>query len=614
VGFAPPQKNWWAKAHATFSRFNVEIEIFRKEQKMKKQTLILTLVAIVLSASAASADVQTTTGTISKVTVYRGQALVTRTLNVDLPAGTSELLVTDLPEKIVPESLYATTSGDVKVLSVRFREKAVKEDTREEVKKLDAQIEEVKRKLKHAAKDRENATDLWNKFKELWKLAVDGANVDLNRSVMQSEQIESYTKYLEAKSLEWNQKILELQDTEADLTKELELLTRKRKELDAGHSRTEREAVVFVSNKTGNKAAIELSYLVNGANWTPQYNLRANPQKSNVLIEYNAVVNQTSGENWEGIDLSLSTAEPTMVSAPPVLDPMLVSLSMPAQTQQAEQQVFVQLENVRQQVQSRKANITKGIAANFDLNELAISNQGFFFNATGQQVKEFQKQLAVVTRKEGVSVTYNLPGRLSLPSRSDQQLVTIASVSAKADFTLVATPILTDYVYLQAELLNDSDTILLPGQASVFRNGEFVGKSELPLVTIGEKLTAGFGIDSQVQVTHELEEKKTRIQGGNRIDTYDYRIALSNYKNTAVELQLLDRLGYTEDSSIKIELVKTEPELSTDSEYLRTARKKGILRWDLNLPPNTVDENKTILKYSFTMEYDRNMQIQTRRQ
>jgi uncharacterized protein (TIGR02231 family) len=580
---------------------------------MKKQTLILTLVILVLATSAAFADVQTTTGNISKVTVYRGQALVTRTLNVDLSAGTSELIVTDLPAKIVSESIYAQTSGDVKVLSVRYRERAVQEDTREEVKQLDAQIEEVKRKQQHAKKDNENAADLWNKFRELWKLAVDGANVDLNRSVMQSEQIESYTKYLEAKSLEWNQKILELQDTEADLAKELELLTRKRKELDAGRSRTEREAVVFVNNETKKKAAIEISYLVNGANWTPQYNLRADPKKSNVLIEYNAVVNQTSGENWDGVALSLSTAEPTMVSAPPVLDPMLVSLSLPVQTQQAEQQVFVQIENIREQLQSRKDNIKKGIAANFDLNELAISNQGFILQASDQQVKEFQKQLAVVARKEGVSVTYNLPGNLSLPSRSDQQLVTIAFILAKADFTLIATPILTDYVYLQAELLNDSDTILLPGQASVFRNGEFVGKSDLPLVTIGEKLTAGFGIDSQIQVTRELEEKKTRIQGGNRIDTYDYRIALSNYKNTAVELQLLDRLGYTEDSSIKIELVKTEPELSKDSEYLRTARKKGILRWDLNLPSNTVDENVTVVKYSFTMEYDKNMQIQARR-
>jgi len=581
---------------------------------MKKRTLILTLVVIVLATSVAFADAQTTTGTISKVTVYRGQALVTRTIDVDLPAGTSELIVTGLPAKIVPESLYAQTSGDIKVLSVRFRERAVREDTREEVKQLDALIEDVKNKLKYAESEHKLFVLQWEMFEKLKDFTITAAKSDLNRGLLVFEPIESLTGLIEEKGLEYHKHNMELEDKIAQLKKELELLDRKRKELDAGRSRTEREAVVFVNNETKKKATIELSYLVDGANWTPQYNLRANPKKSNVLIEYNAVVNQTSGEDWSGVALSLSTAEPTMVSAPPVLDPMLVSLSQPAQAQQAEQQVFVQLDNVRKQLQLRRDNIKKGIGANIDLNELAISNQSFVLQASGQQVKEFQKQLAVVARKEGVSVTYNLPGKLSLPSRSDQQLVTIASVMAKADFTLIATPILTDYVYLQAELLNDSETILLPGQASVFRNDEFVGRSQLPLVTIGEKLTAGFGIDSQVQVTHELEEKKTRIQGGNRIDTYDYRIALSNYKNTAVELQLLDRLGYTEDSSIKIELVKTEPQLSKDSEYLRTARKKGILRWDLNLPPNTVDENAAVVKYSFTMEYDRNMQIQARRQ
>jgi len=114
-------------------------------------------------------------------------------------------------------------------------------------------------------------------------------------------------------------------------------------------------------------------------------------------------------------------------------------------------------------------------------------------------------------------------------------------------------------------------------------------------------------------VARELEDKKTRIQGGNRIDTFHYRIALSNYKNTSVELRLLDRLPHTDNTSIKIELEKTEPQLSKDSDYLRTNRKKGILRWDLKLAPNSVDSSATVVKYSFTMEYDRNMQIQSRR-
>ena len=578
---------------------------------MKNQAhiLISAVTVITLLCPVAFADVPTTSGTISKVTVYRGQALITRSINVNLPSGASELIVKELPSMIVPESIYAQTSDDIKVLSVRYREKAVREATREEVKKLDAEIEDVKYKLKCADRDYKHFGHCGKMFDELKDFTITSAKSDLNRGLLIFEPIEKLTGLIENKSFEYHKHTTELEDKIAELQKDLELLTRRHNNLMDGRSHTEREAVLFLSGADGKKVSIELSYLVNGANWQQQYNLRANPKQSNVLIEYNAVVNQTSGENWNGVALSLSTAEPTMVAAPPILEPMLVGLSHPVPTQQAEQ-IFA--DQVQQYQRGRKDNIKKGIAANEELNRWAAQNQVFFFNAGQSEVLEFQQRLAQITRTEGISVTYELPGRLTLPSRSDQQLVTITSITAKADFTLIAMPLITDYVYLQGELLNDSDTVLLPGQASIFRNGEFVGKSQLPQVTIGETFTAGFGIDSQVQVDRELEDKETRIQGGNRIDTYNYRIAIGNYKNTPVELKLLDRLPYTDNSSIKIELDKTDPQLSKDSEYLRTSRKKGILRWDLELVPNTVDRNARIVKYSFTMEYDRNMQIQPR--
>ena len=577
------------------------------------QGLVIAVALMAIAATAAFADVPTTTGAISKVTVYRGQALVTRTVSIDLPPGASELIVKDLPAMIVPESIYAQTSDDTKVLSVRYREKAVRENTRQEVKQLDAQIEDVQHQIKYAESEHKHLDLQWQMFEKLKDFTIAAAKSDLSRGLLTFEPVESLVELIEQKGLEYYKQRMELEDKIAGLKKEQELLDRKRNELLAGQSRTEREAVLFINKTGGKKIAIELSYLVGGANWQQQCNLRADPKKSNVLIEYNAVVNQTSGEDWDGVALSLSTAEPTMVAAPPILEPMLVALSRPVQTQQVQEGGFVGADQARQYQESRKANIKKGITANTELNELALSNQAFFFRAGQKELQEFQQQIAQISRTEGISVTYDLPGRLTLPSRSDQQLVSIASIRSRADFTLIATPLLTDYVYLQADLLNNSETVLLPGQASIFRNGEFVGKSRLPQVTIGETFTAGFGIDSQVQVVRELENKKTRIQGGNRIDTYDYRIALSNYKNTPVELQLLDRLPHADDASIKIELGKTETELSSDVEYLRAARKKGILRWDLKLAPNTVEKDATVVKYSFTMEYDRNMQIQPRR-
>jgi len=581
---------------------------------MKEQILrlIVSVVAAVLMASETFADAPATTGVISKVTVYRGQALVSRTISIDLPADASELIVNNLPVNIVPESIYAQAAGDVKVLSVRYRQRAVMEDTREEVKQLDNQIADVKHQLKFAESENEHYTKQWQMFEKLKEFTITAANSDLNRGLLTFEPVENLTSYVEKKGLEYLNHRLELEDKVADLKKQQELLDRKRQELTAGQSRTEREAVVFLSRGSGRKITIELNYLVNNANWQQQYNLRADAQDSKVLVEYNAVVNQTSGEDWNSVVLSLSTAEPTMVSAAPVLEPMVVSLGHPAQ--QADQQTILsQDEQVGQYLKVRKDYGKKGIAANQELNEMARHNQAFFLNVDRRIVEEFQQRVAKIARIEGVSVTYDLPGRLTLPSRSDQQLVTITAITARADFTLIATPLLTDYVYLQADVLNDSTTIFLPGPASMFRNGEFIGRSNIPQVTIGEKFTAGFGIDSQVRLTHELEDKQTRIQGGNRIDTYQYRIALSNYKKTPVELRLLDRLPYSDDASVKIELSKAEPELSKDAEYLRTARKKGILRWDLKLPANTIDDKAIVVKYGFTMEYDRNMQIQLQR-
>lgn len=577
---------------------------------MKAKKIVLLTSLMFIWATIALAEVPSTTGVISNVTVYHGQALVTRTIDVELPPGTSELIVQNLPNKIIPESLYAQTTNNCEVLSVRYREKAVRKDTREEVKQLDAQINDVQNKLYQNQRDQDITVWLFGHFKGQWQLSIDSANANLNRGVLESETIEKLTKYLEEKAVQWHEKKVELEFHKKELEKQLELLERKRKQLDAGISHTERQAILFVKKNDKKKSSIELSYLVNGANWRPQYNLRANQDKSNTLIEYNAVVNQTSGEDWNKVSISLSTAEPSMVAAAPVLRPMFVGLSNPSAQQQAG--AFVPFAKAKDLTKSRKANIRKGMAANQELNTIAADMQSFFLQASEKELQRFQEKLVEIARVEGISVTYDLPGKLTLPSRSDQQLVTIASVNTKADFTLVATPLLTDYVYLQAELLNDSEIVFLPGPASMFRNGEFVGKSNLPIVTIGEKFTAGFGIDSQVQVTQELEDKKTRIQGGNRIDTYHYRIVINNYKDTASELRLLDRLPHTEDNSIKIELLETKPDLSMDSEYLRTLRKKGILRWDLNLTPNSIDQNATIIEYSFTTEYDKNMQIQPR--
>ncbi|MBN1124747.1 MAG: mucoidy inhibitor MuiA family protein [Sedimentisphaerales bacterium] len=567
-------------------------------------------------------------GQITSVIVYRGQALVTRTIPVDLPAGDGELIVGHLPEQIVPESLYAQATGDVTVLSVRYRTRAVRQDTREEVKRLDVQIEEITEQLRRAKRNLEHTTALVQKYDAQWKLALDGASVDLQRSILQAEPLEKITGHLEEKSLELHEKNVELEYDIAQLQKELDLLQRKRQEYAADHARTEREAVVFLNKPDTTATTIELSYVVNGASWSPQYNLRAQPEDSQVLVEYLAVVHQASGEDWSNTALALSTAEPSLVASPPALEPMEIALTSSIVQSQIKQSLNAQLAQQQPSTQSevqyidqsrqfedllrsRRANLSKGKLAQVELNQIAVSNQMWEFNADREALKQMRQQVAVIKRTEGVSAIYRLGGALTLPSRSDQQLVTISTTRIPADFTLVATPLLTDYVYLQGTMVNSSETIFLPGPTGMYRNGEFVGKGDMQLVTIGQSFTTGFGIDSQVQVVREFKDKKVETLWGNRVDEQKYRIEISNFKDCEVPLRLLDRIPYTENPNIEVALLEPSHPLSSDSDYLRNQQPKGILRWDLTLDPNTTGETAVVITYGFTLKYDNDMHIRT---
>ncbi len=595
---------------------------------MKDRILILVvLVLVIVQPCFSEEDIREVVGSISEVIVYRGQALVSRTIEVELPGGSSEMVVQELPKEIVPESLYAQALGEVTVTSVRYREKAVREDTREEVKKLDAEIEEVKNRSYQAKRDLNIACWLFSHFEQQWKLSVDAANADLNRGVMDSESIEKFMSHLEEKAIEWHEKTVEIEFRQKELEKELELLQRQLQELQAGRSRTEREAVLVVNSPNKKRTTIELRYLVNNANWLPQYNLRAEPDESKVTVEYNAIMHQASGEDWDDVALSLSTAQPTMAAGAPVLEPIEVEVtetggrwwsllrskraaSAPREGELYDKSVYRDLSDEFNKLQSERQQIArKGKVAQSALNKVAMDNQLMEFYADEKAAQVMQEEAVRFARTEGVSVTYDLGSGLSMPSRSDQQLITIASFEAKADFLMIGIPLLTNYVYLQADIINDSEVILLAGPCSMYRNGEFVGKGQLEMVTMGEKFTAGFGVDSQIQISREFKDKKVDTLWGNRVEKYDYRIAIDNYKNTQVKLRLLERIPYTEDEELEIKDFQTNVPLSKDPEYLRAEKDKGVLRWDLTLAPATAEEKATIVTYSYSMVYDNDMNI-----
>lgn len=589
---------------------------------MKKLFTLITFLTLSLSSLALSQEVA---GRVTDVVVYRGQALVTRTIEAQLEPGGVELIVPNLPSGIISESLFAQSNGDFKVLSVRYREKTIKEDTRKEVKEIESEIEDINKRIYVAQRERDHGGRRYSAYHQLWQMALQTEQHDFDRALLQPQAVIDLTQYLEDKNVYWHSECVRLEQDKTQLEKELDVLKKKLEKLGSGRKKIHRHAIIFIDSKVSGPGKVSLSYMVRNANWLPQYNLRAKADDLKLLVEYNAVIHQSSGENWDGVRVSLSTAAPTTEAGAPILDPIRVNLGAGQKLRVLDKSMSSDLisgvagdsksglvdltENFRQIQFSRNEIARRGKGAQQELSQIAMQNSILELNVDKEGVRQMREQAARFARNEGVSVTYKLDGLLTMPSRSDQQMVTIAAFETDADFVYVATPLLTDYVYLQADASNSSATLLLAGPANMYRNGEFVGKGNMDMVPVGKTFTVGLGAESRIQVARELEDKEIDSFLGNQIEIYKYRISINNFNDHSVRLRLLDRMPYTQNEELAIKDFQTNVSLSDDSTYVRTQKDKGILRWDIDVKPQTFTDNATIVTYEYTMKYDNDLHV-----
>ncbi|MGQ0628391.1 MAG: mucoidy inhibitor MuiA family protein [Phycisphaerales bacterium] len=602
-------------------------------------------------------------GMIDAVTVYRGQALVTRSIDVLGGVGLREIVVTNLPEAIIASSLYAESAEGVEVRSVSYRVRPVGEDSREGVRAAESAVREA-RDAVEAANARAGFL-AWQKqyLEKLEGFVAPAAQAELKNGVLNAETLTKLTDLVTTQRRTQAESGHLLTLEQRTLQEALALRERELAVLTAKTSRTAREAVVFLNvNKPG--AKLRLTYLVNGANWAPSYNLRvggATTERS--VLEYQASVQQMSGEDWSNVQLTLSTATPALVAHGPSLQPLSVALVAPqAQTgtlallkdksyDEAKKVLNIRQREVEQnrsmmnsafsvaegqaapgglgggsmapgtpsasssntfagRMQSAQQDQQVVLSLDAGLNEVADQSQLLDLVSSAKVDRKSRSEpLTVRQGDEGVSVSYKVAGRTSMPSRADQQLIQIATLDLPTRVTKSATPTLTQYVYHEAQVTNASELVLLAGPAASYVAGEFVGSGGVPTIAAGESFRAGFGIDSSLRASKELVERSETTQGGNRIIEFTYKLTVENFGKGAANVRMIDRLPMPKGNDIKLTLVSQSLGLSDDKDYLDTDRKKNLLRWDVSVPPGATGTKAQVIEYKFRLEFDRQMTL-----
>jgi len=558
--------------------------------------------------AAAAAEPIIIPGKVEKVTLYRAEAQVIRTLKVEGGVGQIEVRVPGLPPHVVPDSLYAEASAGIEVRAVRYRAHAVERAPDDDIAALDGQIETSEDALARNARLTQLVAERTAYLNQLEQFVAPTAEVELSRGVLNAETLERLTRFVFEQRTALAEESLRLGREARGIQRDLEVLKARRAELARGATRTEREALLFLEKRAPEPVEVRVGYLVTQAGWSPAYNFHAEGA-SPVRVEYNAIIYQVTGEDWNDVALILSTAAPGLSAEGPGLAPFRVALGARGQKPQpADYQRQAAAAQERLRAADRGQRAAQDLAGNranaWALNEAAKDLFTVELSADPDALRALGAEEAIGGAEP--SIEYRLGTRVSLASRSDQQLVRVDRLDLPGKPYFVATPALTSYVYREVELTHAGKEALLAGQVNVYLDGRFMGRGEIPTVAPGQTFVMGFGADPQVRARRELIQKTEGVRGGNREVAFQYRLVLENFKAEAVAVRIFDRLPLPENADeVRVTLGALEDKLSEDKLYLRVERPKGILRWDIELPAKAAGEKARLVQYGFTLEFDR---------
>ncbi len=534
--------------------------------------------------------ISTDTANIKSVTLYPDRALVVRGAKITAKPGVSEIVFNNLPATMHPDSLRAKGTDKIKVTNIKTHKTPIARPDSPEVKTAQKKIDDLYAEIKIAS-DKMEVLNRRKSFLDSVRLKASGDARTAPGGAIDVDALEKVMDFLDKGYTDIAAKKRGIDTQIKSLREKLDLALREMKDLSGKLSRTRTDAIITVISD-GAVGEIELSYMVDRAWWRAEYDLRATAEADGAELQYYGVIYQETGEDWNDAKIMLTTAQPALATAPPKPTPRVLQIRPPLQ---------------------EKSSV-KSIDIDNDIydEEAATLNQK---GRNSQNYKQYTRPL--ILDLGGLAVTYALPRRETIPSAPAPHRTLIASTDFKPKKTYVTVPRITDKVYLQAEITNTSKLSFLSGRANIYLGPDYMGTTDMPEVSPTEKFKINFGVDQQIKVERERVRRYEEEFGGflkssgNRI-TYEYKITLQSFKQSAADVIIKDTIPISGNKKIKVTLLSTDPAPQhvikaedTKDETVLAFKDKGVMEWRLKLAADP--KKKNVITFSYKVEHPRDV-------
>ncbi len=512
---------------------------------------------------------------ISAVTVYPDRAEVTRLIESAVPAGATTFVVAGLPADLIPDSVRVSgeASGTVLIGSVETAPIIAAVPAYEPDPKIEAEIETL-RDRRRAVEDR---------------VAVAKMQLDYYALILQEAPAAADKQLIRAMDPEqWQQVWSAVGTSTAQARESLRLAETEMRAIDgaiAEKTRTQPQPATAPSSSMTVRvnidatvpatARLRISYQLAGASWRPVYDAHLDSEQGKVTLTQFGEVRQHTGEDWSRIAMTLSTARPSVGAALPELSPWFLH-----------EYAMMRPEDL--------ANIA---------GQRAEGGQTDAAPEPGDSMQPVVPNTARLIATEFAAI-YRVPGVISVPSDLAPHRVVIAEHDLAGRLAARTVPKLAPVAHLYATIAYEGTEPLLPGPLAVFRDGAFVGTSDLALLRPAEEVRLGFGVDDKIRVEYRVEDGKPESGGlfdsTRRVERH-VRLTVANYHRQPMEIAVLDQLPVASDKRIEVTLLgETTKPFVADWED-----RKGVVAWTRTLAP-TAEE---VITFGYVVTYPDDMNL-----
>ncbi len=544
---------------------------------------------------------------IAGVTVFLNSAQITREAKITLNPGTNIILFEKLSQFIIPGSLQVEGDDAFTIVSVNSSVNFLQEGSeRPEVKVMKKELNRVGDEIKinqanqRAYEQQQHLLIANHVFKgENKGITVEDmlGMVEMYRTSMWKVQENIYDCEIKTKRMN------------AEYTK----IQQQIYELETKFNRYTSTVYVNLSASTKSTTNVKITYLVNNASWSANYDAKATDLSTPLQLTFKATVKQTTGEDWNNVKLKLSTGNPNKNKTKPELA-MWYLYSYDEYVYKAQKkgkknadmqtEVYGQLNKEQDYLEDVKAEESEKTLSSSQVMVYSSRREGeVSYNGAsdGSAVTFTNTTAATYTTmiETGVNAEYDIDIPYTILSDGKENSVEIKKYEMPVDYSYYAVPKMEKDAFLVADITGWEKYNFIPGYVSVYINDTYTGRSYFDTQSVEDTLQLSMGRDQSVIVQRKKVKDMTGtgIIGGNKKLNMGYEITVRNTRKTPIKLCLMDQFPLS-----TIKEIEVTPLEFTGADY---NKENGQLEWKMDVPAG---ESKTV-KFNYSVKYPKDKVI-----